>query len=90
MNPARRVALAALVSLAVLLTLVPAAAADRTFSLRYQTIDRADSVFVANTLMTCGGSGCNGVRNGTDTSQGNGDFTEQHVNTDSDGSTFSS
>ena len=90
MTRAHRMALAALLALTALLTLVPAALADRTFSLRYQTIDRAESVLVSNTLMTCSGGGCSGVRNGTDTSQGNGDFTEVNVNTDSDATTFSS
>ena len=53
MIPARRLVLASLTAIAVLLALAPLASADRTFSLRYQTVDRADSVFVANTLMTC-------------------------------------
>ncbi len=90
MNRAHRSACAALVVLTALLVLVPSASADRTFSLRYQTIDRADSVLVSNTLMTCSGGGCSGVRNGTDTSQGNGDFTMTNVNADSDATTFSS
>lgn len=87
MSPSQRTSRASLVT--ALLTLaalvLPAvASADREFSLRYQTIARADTLFVANTLMTCSGSGCNGVRNGTNTSQGNGNFTMQHVNVDGD------
>jgi hypothetical protein len=90
MTRAHRAVCAAFGVLTAALVLVPSAFADRTFSLRYQTIDRADSVLVSNTLMTCSGGGCNGVRNGTDTSQGNGDFTMTNVNADSDATTFSS
>ncbi len=91
MIPVRRLVLASFTAALVLLALAPLASADRTFSLRYQTVDRADSVFVANTLMTCplGGS-CANVRAGTNTFNGNGDFNEVNVDADSDGTTFSS
>jgi hypothetical protein len=90
MSPARRLSLAGLALVTSLLALAPAASADRTFSLRYQTVDKADSVFVANTLMTCSGGGCGNVQAGTDTSQGNGSFNEVNVDQDADASTFSS
>ena len=91
MIPVRRLVLASITALLVLLALAPLASADRTFSLRYQTVDRADSVFVANTLMTCPASGtCTNVRNGTNTTSGNGNFVEVNVDQDSDATTFSS
>ena len=91
MIPVRRFVLASIAAALALLALAPLASADRTFSLRYQTVDRADSVFVANTLMTCPNGGtCTNVRAGTNTNNGNGDFNEVNVDADADGTTFSS
>ncbi|MCU0312873.1 MAG: hypothetical protein MUC84_02275 [Solirubrobacteraceae bacterium] len=80
----------ALATCAALLALAGPAAADRTFTPRYTTVDRADFAVVANTLETCsGGGGCNNVRNGT-TNGGNNGFSLVNVDVDGDASTFNS
>jgi hypothetical protein len=73
-----------------LLALASPAAADRTFTPRYTTVDRSDFAVVANTLLTCSGGGaCNNVRNGS-SSGGNNGFALVNVDADSDGTTFNS
>ncbi|MGG6268975.1 hypothetical protein [Leptolyngbya sp. AN10] len=71
---------------------LPSSAAVVPFSIRYQTNDTGDIVYVANTLMTCPSSNtsCDAARNGTFTGGQNNGFTMTYVDIDSDATTFNS
>ena len=63
----RRLLFALVVAASITTSLAPVASADRTFSVRYASTQNGSTRLVANTLMTCSGSGssCANARAGT-------------------------
>lgn len=80
----------AVVALTLVLPVGPAAA-DRTFgSPRFSLNAPGDIDYAGNTLLTCAPSAACTAAQNRDTSSANNQFSMQHVDVDSDGSTFNS